>query len=159
MTSYDTLADDTRVWIYQANRRLSDDEVAQLRPVISNFTNQWVSHNRQLKAFGDVFHNQFLVLMVDETQAGASGCSIDKSVYFVKEIEHAFQISLFDRLTFTYKEGDEVKTAHKDDFAKLFQVGKIDEKTLVFDNLVKTKKAFDEAWIKPLGESWHKRMV
>jgi len=159
MTSYDQLPDETRVWIYQSNRQLSDAEVARLRPVISNFTTQWVSHNQQLRAFGDVYYNQFIVLMVDESQAGASGCSIDKSVYFIKEIENAFQINLFDRMTFTFKDGNDIKTAQRDAFAKLFNEGKIDSETIVFDNLVKTKKDFDEAWQKPLGQSWHKRMV
>jgi len=159
MTKYNLLSDDTRVWIYQSNRQLSNAEVELLRPAISNFTTQWVSHNLQLKAFGDVFHKQFIVLMVDESRAGASGCSIDKSVYFIKHIENELQINLFDRLSFTFKDGDEIKTAQKDDFANLFNEGKINDDTLVFDNLVKTKKDFDEAWVKPLRESWHKRMV
>jgi len=159
MTQYDILHNDSRVWIYQSNRQLSDAEVERLRPVIRSFTTQWVSHSQQLKAFGDIFYNQFIVLMVDESQAGASGCSIDKSVYFVKEIENALQIDLFDRLNFTYKDGNEIKMAQRDDFARLFSEGKINDETLVFDNLVKTKKEFDETWLKPLKESWHKRMV
>ncbi len=159
MTQYDLLPNETRVWIYQANRSFSASEVEQLRPVISRFATQWVSHNQQLRAFGDIFYNQFIVLMVDESQAGASGCSIDKSVYFIKELENTLQIDLFDRLSFTYKDGNEVKIAQRDDFARLFNEGKINDETLVFDNLVKTKKEFDETWLKPLKESWHKRMV
>ena len=159
MTQYDLLPEDTRVWIYQANRPLGDAEVNELRPALEQFADQWVSHNQQLRAFGGVFHKQFIVLMVDESQAGASGCSIDKSVYFIKQIENAFQINLFDRMTFTYKDGDLIKSAHRDDFASLYNSGKINDDTLVFDNLVKTKKDFDQVWLKPLGQSWHKRMV
>lgn len=159
MTRYDLLPEETRVWIYQANRPFSESEVAELRQALERFTTQWVSHNQQLRAFGAVFHKQFIVLMVDESQAGASGCSIDKSVYFIKQIENAYQVSLFDRMTFTYKDGNEIRSAHRDDFARLFNEGKINDETLVFDNLVKTKKDFDEAWLKPLGKSWHKRMV
>jgi hypothetical protein len=159
MTQYELLPDNTRVWIYQSNRQFSDAEVERLRLAIERFTTQWVSHNQQLRAFGNIFHNQFIVLMVDESQAGASGCSIDESVYFIKQIENDFQINLFDRMNFTYKDRNEIKTAHRDDFARLFEEGKIDDDTMVFDNLVKTKKDFSEAWLKPLGQSWHKRMV
>jgi hypothetical protein len=159
MTQYDLLQEDTRVWIYQANRPFSEAEVNELRPALERFTTQWVSHNQQLRAFGAVFHNQFIVLMVDESQAGASGCSIDKSVYFIKQIENAFKVNLFDRMTFFYKDGNAIKSAHREEFADLFNEGKINDETMVFDNLVKTKKDFDEAWIKPLGKSWHKRMV
>lgn len=159
MTQYELLPDETRIWIYQSDRRLSETEVGELRPVIERFADQWVSHNQQLRAFGDIYHNRFIVLMVDESQAGASGCSIDSSVYFIKQIENAFQINLFDRLTFCYKDGNEIKTAHRDDFARLFEEGMIRDDTIVFDNLVKTKKDFENAWQKPLNESWHKRMV
>ncbi len=159
MTQYDLLPDSTRVWIYQSNRSFSDTEIEQLRTAINRFTTQWVSHNQQLRAFGNIFHNQFIVLMVDESLAGASGCSIDKSVYFIKKIENDFKINLFDRMNFTFKDGNEIKMAQRDDFAKLFSEGKITNETIVFDNLVKTKKDFDEAWLKPLSQSWHKRMV
>ncbi len=37
MTQYELLPDETRVWIYQSNRPLSDAEVEQLRPVIGRF--------------------------------------------------------------------------------------------------------------------------
>lgn len=159
MTTYDILPNTTRVWIYQATQALSESTIAEIRQHISNFTTSWVSHNNQLRAFGDIYHNQFIVLMVDESLAGASGCSIDKSVHFVKQVEQHYGIDLFDRMTFTYKDGEVVKSAPRMEFAELYKTGKINDATLVFDNLVKTKEAFETQWLKPLGESWHKRMV
>ena len=159
MTNYNDLADTARVWIYQSKTPLPTQEITAIRQHLSDFASTWVSHNNQLKAYAEVFHNQFIVLMVDESQAGASGCSIDKSVRFVQQLEQKYQLDLFDRMTFTYKEGDTIKTAHRTAFAALYKSGAINEATLVFDNLVKTKAAFENNWIKPLGESWHKRMV
>ncbi len=159
MTTYDILPDTTRVWIYQAQTPFTENKVSEIRQHISNFTTSWVSHNNQLRAFGDIYHNQFIVLMVDESLAGASGCSIDKSVHFIKQIEQHYKVDLFDRMTFTYKDGEAVKSSPRMEFAQLYKSGKINDATLVFDNLVKTKGDFDANWIKPLGESWHKRMV
>jgi hypothetical protein len=159
MNAYDLLSDNSKVWIYQSNRPFTKGEVEKLRPILTKFADQWVSHNLQLKAFADVFNDQFVVLMVDETQAGASGCSIDSSVHFVKQIENAFKVNLFDRMTFTYQDDDKVITAPRDEFARLYQSGVINDDTLVFDTLVKTKKEFQESMVKPLGQSWHKRMV
>lgn len=156
---YDNLPASTRVWIYQSSRPFTDVELPMIRQYLQQFAIQWVSHNRALRAFADVFHEQFIVLMVDESQAGASGCSIDASVHFLQQLQVKFGMDLFDRMTFAYKEGDKVKTAHRSEFKQLYQAGKISEETLVFDNLVNTKGAFDEKWVKPLGESWHKRMV
>ena len=157
--NYTNLPDNTRVWIYQADQPFSEDHIHGLKQLVKDFTQQWVSHNRQLRAFGDVLHNQFVVLMVDESMAGASGCSIDKSVHFIKHIEQQTKRDLFNRMIFTYKEGDSIKSADRDTFETLYQSGKINDDTLVFDNLVNNKKDFDENWIKPLSQSWHKRMV
>ena len=159
MTNYTTLPDTSRVWIYQAQAPLSPKITEEIEAHLSKFATAWVSHNNQLHAFAKVFHNQFLVLMVDESQAGASGCSIDKSVHFMQQLEQHYQIVLFDRMTFTYKDGDTIRSVPKNEFAALYKAGTITDETLVFDNLVKTKKDFDSQWVKPLASSWHKRMV
>jgi len=159
LVTYDTLPDTTRVWIYQSNRPFSEKELPKLEQQLQQFVQQWISHNLQLRAFGGIFHQQFIVLMVDESLAGASGCSIDASVHFIKQLEQAYSVNLFDRLTFAYKDGDAVITAPRDEFARLYAEGKISDETLVFDNLVNNKGDFDKAWVKPLAESWHKRMV
>ena len=159
MTAYDTLPDTTRVWIYQSNRPFEEKDIPAIRESVQAFAQSWISHNRQLRALGDVLHRQFIVLMVDESQADASGCSIDKSVYFLKQLEAEYGVGLFDRMAFTYKEGDQVVTAPRDAFAQLYREGKINDNTLVFDTLVNNKGDFDRHWLKPLGQSWHKRMV
>jgi len=159
LTTYNILPDTTRVWIYQAQVPFTENKITEIRQHISNFTTSWVSHNNQLRAFGDIYHNQFIILMVDESLAGASGCSIDKSVHFIKQIEQHYNVDLFDRMTFTYKDGEEVKSAPRIEFSQLYKTGKINDNTLVFDNLIKTKGDFETNWVKPLGESWHKRMV
>jgi len=159
MTNYNLLPDSTRVWIYQSKTPLSKGVAQELQQHLSQFATNWISHNNQLRSHAAIYHNQFIVLMVDESQAGASGCSIDKSVHFLQQLEQHYGIDLFDRLTFTYKEGEEIKTAHKSTFAELYKAGKITDETLVFDNLVNTKTSFETDWLKPLKNSWHKRMI
>ncbi|MEM9917601.1 MAG: hypothetical protein AAF990_05860 [Bacteroidota bacterium] len=159
MTPYNALSADSRVWIYQSSRPFNQDELAVLKEQINRFTTEWVSHNRQLKAFGDVYYQQFIVLMVDEGPANASGCSIDSSVHFVKELEQLYAVNLFDRMTFVYQKGEDLHFVPQEEFSRLYENGQIDDETSVFDNLVKTKGDFESQWIKPLGKSWHKRMV
>ena len=60
---------------------------------------------------------------------------------------------------FSYLENDEVVAVDRNEFAARYEAGKINDETLVFDNLVKTKADFDAKWQVPLGTSWHKRMV
>jgi hypothetical protein len=156
---YRSLPDNTRLWIYQSSRPFSEDEIPALKPLLTRFTEGWASHSQQLCAFGDVFFGWFIVLMVDENRAGASGCSIDSSVSFLQQLEKHYGVDLFDRMTFAWLDGNGVKTASRDEFALLYNEGAINDETLVFDNLVNNKGDFEKGWLKPLGESWHKRMV
>jgi len=159
MTAFQTLPPTSRVWVYQSNRPFQVGDVPQLKEYVARFAQNWVSHNHQLRAHGDVLHDQFIVLMVDEGQAGASGCSIDKSVHFLKQIESTYGVDLFDRMTFAWMDGDTVRSADSSEFSRLYQEGLINGQTLVFDNLVKTKGELEEKWLKPLNESWHRRFV
>ena len=149
----------TRIWIYQSSRPFNDDEIPRLKGNLQQFAQSWISHNRQLRAHADVLHNQFLILMVDESMAGASGCSIDKSVHFMQQLGQQYNTDLFDRMIFAWKDDTGVKTASSIEFAELYKKGEINDQTLVFDNLVKTKGELEEKWLKPLNESWHKRFV
>jgi len=159
MTKNIELPETTRIWIYQSNQPFPDQQIPQIQQQVQNFAQQWISHNRQLRAHGEVLHHRFVVLMVDESQAGASGCSIDKSVYFLKNLQVQYGVDLFDRMRFSYLDGEEVITVSREAFAQLYAEGKINNETLVFDTLVSNKGDFDQAFVKPLGKSWHKRMV
>ncbi len=153
------LADHSRVWIYQANRPFSEREQLVLTSQINGFVYEWAAHGRELLASGGVLFNQFIVLAVDERKTGASGCSIDKSVNFMKDLAAQYDVSLFDRLTFTFLVNGQVETAKSSDFKRLFTEGAIAQDTLVFDNLVNNVGDLRTAWLKPLASSWHKRFV
>src|ERR1700749_5003601 len=97
-------SEQSRVWIYQSDRELYEDEVKQLHEILNKFAAEWTAHNHQLKAKAEIRYNRFLILIVDESQAGASGCSIDKSVNFIKRLEQEFNIILLDRFNLAYRE-------------------------------------------------------
>jgi len=61
-------------------------------------------------------------------------------------------------MTFSYEVDEVIHTVPKQQFASLYAEGVINENTLVFDNLIKTKAEWN-SWRKPLGESWLKRFV
>lgn len=159
MTEYAQMPDSARVWVYQAKKPFDASSIASIKQKIQEFVTIWTSHNQALRAWGDIMHQQFIIFMVDESQAGASGCSIDKSVTFIKKLEQATGNDLFDRWTFTYLEGKDVKAAVRDQFEQLYQKGEINDQTIVFNNLVKTKAELESNWKITLADSWHKNFV
>ena len=156
---YQDLADHSRVWIYQSSRKLSDSEVFEIMSYGSDFINSWAAHGSDLQASFKVFYNRFLVLFADESQVKASGCSIDSSVHFIKKIQDAYQLDLFDRLNIAFKAGSEIDTLRMTEFQTALISGKLSETTMVFNNLVETKKDFMDSWEVPVSQSWHKQLL
>ena len=155
----DQLGDSARVWVYQSSRAFTEVETAELNQDLGAFARDWTAHNQHLRAAGEVVHDRFLVLAVDESQAGASGCSIDKSVHFIQEIESRYGTQLFDRMRFAYRFGGEIRTAGLDEMKGLYESGGIDDETVYFNNLVEDMGAFRREWMQPIGESKLKRFL
>jgi hypothetical protein len=148
----------SRVWIYQSDKELTEQQAAELQILLNKFAAEWTAHNHQLKAKAEVRYNRFIILIVDESQAGASGCSIDKSVNFLKRIEQEFGISLFDRFNLAYREGEKVLSAPRHEFEELLKSGKINSNTIVFNNLVPTLADLETKWEVPFKDSWHPQL-
>lgn len=151
----------SRVWIYQANRELTYDELDIAREQLFPFMDQWSSHSQELYTYGNIFHKRFLALFVDShASTGASGCSIDSSVRFITQLGEQLGVDFFDRLQFCYlDQNEDVQAVNRIQLKDAYQNGLIDDNTYFFDNLVSTKKDFLEKWTTHLGESWIKKMI
>lgn len=149
-----SLPDSTRIWIYQGDRLLTGDEAATAEREARRFAADWTAHNRSLRASAAVLHNLFLVLAVDESQAGASGCSIDASVHFVRDLQRKLGLSFLDKMHVAYRQGDAVRVSPVDDLADRYRRGLVTDDTPVFNNLVATKGELLTGWEMPLANSW-----
>src|SRR5690606_22794604 len=86
----------SRVWIYQSNRKFSLPEALQIEDILRTFVSGWNAHGTGIKGYANLFFGQFIVLIADETHYGVSGCSTDSSVRMIKTIEQTFGVSMFD---------------------------------------------------------------
>lgn len=154
-----SLSEHSRVWVYQANRELTDEELEKLRPLIYDFLEQWTAHDEHLLAYGNIFHRRFLALFVDESKCAASGCSIDKSVKFIETLGNTLGVDFFDRMSACYLKNDQIHCVKLSDLKHLYQNGVVEGSTLFFDHLVKTKKDFIESWLVRLDQSWYKKFL
>lgn len=110
---FESLAPNSKVWIYTADRLLTEADQKVIADAMSLFLPQWAAHGNSL--FGDysVEHDCFLILVVDESQAaGASGCSIDTSVRFIKDLGARLNVDFFNRLNMVIEENDVLSTVH-----------------------------------------------
>ncbi len=158
-TNFNTLPQNSRIWIYQADRKFTREEVDLLRENAIAFIEEWTRHGAALKGSFAIKYNRFLVLAVDESFANASGCSIDASVRFVKQMETLFSMDLMNKLNVTYKEGQTIRLVNLSTFQEYAKVQKITSETIVFNNMVQTKGDLESLWEVPAQQSWHRRFV
>lgn len=156
---FNQLPDDARIWVYQCNRTFTEEEVSELKIRLADFLEDWTAHGSSLKAAFDIPYNRFIVIGLDQSQTGASGCSIDASVHFIQELEKTYNVDLLDRMNVTYKQGDYLAYKDLKEFKKLVKNKGVSPKTIVFNNLVNNKADYRENWEVPLEESWHARFL
>ncbi|MEN8124161.1 MAG: ABC transporter ATPase [Bacteroidota bacterium] len=159
LVNFENLSDTSRVWIYQSNRELSKDEITLISKKLENFIKTWKRHGEDLKASFKIKYGYFIVIAVDESYNPVSGCSIDASTFLIKQIENDFQVELLNKMNTAFKSGDNINIISLADFQKYVKLQKINTETIVFNNMVETKKSFETAWELKAGESWHNRFL
>ena len=159
LVDFNTLPEESRIWIYQANRSFSDEELEQLKGQLDTFIEAWMAHGKDLKAGYKLVYKRFIVIAMDQSLNNATGCSIDASVAFIQQLEQQYDVDLMDKMNVSYKQGEFI--AHKSliDFKKMAQQKAVSKNTIVFNNLVTNIAEFNENWEVPASESWHNRFI
>ena len=154
---FENLPEDSKIWIYQSNRKFSDAEFAAIEADLKSFLENWSAHGTGLESSYLLKYNRFIILAVNQEVQQATGCSIDSSVAFIQSLEQKYQVDLLDKMNVTFKNGEHI--AHKSllDFKKMAKEKAVTENTIVFNNLVNTIEEFNESWEVPAADSWHSR--
>ncbi len=151
-----TLAPHSRVWVFQADRKLTEPEEHHIRHTMALFIPQWAAHGNELYGAFEVEEGYFLVVGVDEAKSPASGCSIDALTHTVKKIGTDLNIDFFNRLALTYvDESGKIQLVSMNEFKQKINANQITPDTIVFNNLVDTKAALLKNWKTQAKQSWH----
>lgn len=159
LVNFDTLPENSRIWIYQSNRSFSEVELNEISSKLNVFLHTWVAHGADLKAGFEIKYKRFIVIALDQEKQSATGCSIDASVQFIQELERVYSVDLMDKMNVSYKQGEYVAYKTLTDFKKMAKNKAVSKNTIVFNNLVNSKSEYQEFWEVPASESWHSRFV
>jgi len=152
------LSDDSRIWIFQANRKFSIEEKENITNKLNNFIGDWNAHGAELLAGFDLPYDQFIVVAVDENQAAASGCSIDKLTKLVREIDADYSLDLLNRMLVSYETNEKILIEKLPTFKQKVKEGAI-KNVNVFNNGISSLKDFKQNWLVPLEDSWAKTLL
>ena len=159
LANFNTLPEDSRVWIYQSDTKLSDKQEQKIHNDLTSFLTAWTAHGADLKAAFKVKYSRFIIIALDQSQAAASGCSIDSQVRFMITLQEELGVDLLDKMNVTYYQNDRIHYKPLLDFKKMAKDGAIGKNTIVFNNLVTNLAEYKNHWEIPAIESWHSRFL
>ena len=108
LADFHGLPEESRIWLYACEKALTQSQQDYILNIISEELKGWNAHQQPLTAGVTILENHFIVVALDESKNGASGCSIDTLQKTIQKIEKEFSISLMNRLNVFCKIEDEI---------------------------------------------------
>jgi hypothetical protein len=103
---------------------------------------------------------RFLVIGVDQSTAGATGCSIDGLFRVLQGLEKEVGASVVGGGRVFYRgEAGTVQSTSRDEIPSLVKAGAITKDTVVFDTTITDLGAFRSGFEKRAKESWIKDLM
>ncbi len=144
-----------RIWIYTLSAELTNEQLIDFKTRCQSFVGSWTAHDVSLDASFELYQNRLLIFKVNEAKYNASGCSIDKQVRFVKELEQTFSIELLNRLLVAFlNNANEIEVVKQAQIKELLATNRINENTIVFNNTITQSSELETNWKLPLHKTW-----
>ena len=156
---FEDISQESRVWVYQSDRKIQSGDITGMENSLRLFLEKWTAHGNELKASAAILHQYFLVVALDELQAGASGCSIDASVHFIKSMSLDSGYDFFERNLVAIEENGEIKLLPLNEVKENIKNGILEADTRTYNNLIQQKKDLRINWRIRIGDSWLKRYL
>ena len=148
LVNFNTTSDQSRIWIYAAEHKLTNDQENHILKSISEYLQNWEAHKVPLTAGVTILENRFIVVALDDGKHGASGCSIDTLQKLIQNLEKELSISLLNRLNVFCKIEDEIECIPTTKLAE-----NANKDTLFYDLTIQNKSEL-HSYLKPISEGW-----
>jgi hypothetical protein len=148
LADFNTLPESSRIWVYASEEALTTDQQNHILTYIAEHLKGWNAHKVPLTAGVTILENHFIVVALDETVNGASGCSIDTLQQTIQELEKDLSISLMNRLNVFCKIDNEIQVVPS------FKLGSIATANTLFYDLTILTKSDLNTYLKPISEGW-----
>ena len=156
LVQIEDLPDSARTWVFGADRNLDESATDLLLREVDRFLGQWHAHGAPLTAARDWKYGRFLTVAVDQSTAGASGCSIDGLFRSLKALEPRLGASLVTSGLIFYRDtSGAIQSVDRERFTTLGGEGKIQPSTSVFDPTVTTLGEWRARFELEASRSWH----
>ena len=160
LTQLQDLPDNSRVWVFGADKDLDEGATDLLLREVDKFLSEWHAHGAPLTTARDWRDKRFLTIAVDQSTAGASGCSIDGLYRSLKALEQRLGASLVTSgLVFYRDRKGKVQSVDRERFSALGADGSVKPDSRVFDPTVTTLGEWRARFELNAQDAWHSRLL
>ena len=160
IVSFNALPDDARLWVFAASDPINGERAERLLTAVDEWLDEWKAHGEPLTCARDWRDDRFLAIGVDQSTAGASGCSIDALFRILQTLQREFGTSLLNggRVFYRNKDGS-VEMTTRAGFTEGAAKGEIDAETVVFDTSLTTVDSYRVEFERSAASSWHRDLL
>lgn len=158
--SFSELPADARVWVFASASELDAPATQQLLTAVDDFLAQWNAHGEPLMCGRDWRDDRFLAIGVDQSTAGASGCSIDGLFRTLARLGPELGTTLLGGGRVFYRDAEgHVQVTTRASFGELARSGQLSPETPVFDTSLTSAAAWRTEFERPARQSWHAELM
>lgn len=152
---FETLPDSARVWVFGSDKPLDETATAALLAGVDDHLANWNAHGEPLTVSREWREGRFLVVAVDQSTAGASGCSIDGLFRVLQQLERTTGANLVGGGRVFYRDSTSaVQCVARSAVAQVAADGAITKDTVVFDPAITDLGTFRACFERRAKESW-----
>jgi len=160
LVSFNDLPESARVWVFVSDRDLAGAHEERLLDEVDSYLRQWQAHGRPLTCARDWRDHRFLTIGVDQSDAYASGCSIDGLFRALQRLEPELGTSLLGGGRVYWRDAaGAVRAADRPRFTAAAREGAVGAETPVFDTSVTTAGDWRARFERPAREAWHAALL
>lgn len=157
---FETLPDAARVWVFGSDHPLTEAGTAALLKGVDEHLADWKAHGAPLTVSRKWRDGRFLMVAVDQSTAGATGCSIDGLFRVLQQLEREIGASLVGGGRVFYRDSHgTVQSAMRSDLARLAAEGAITKDSVVFDTSLTDLGTWRASFERPAKSSWAAELI
>ncbi len=160
VVSLETLPDASRVWVFGSDRPIVGEAAERLLHDVDEHLKSWKAHGAPLTVSSQWRDDRFLVVAVDQSETGATGCSIDTLFRVLKDLQGDLGANLVGGGRVYYRDANGVvQSAERAEIEELASSGAITKDTVIFDTSLTDLGAWRRGFETPAKDSWVKDLL
>ena len=152
---FELLPDSSRIWIFGSDRPVTGTAAEQLLGEVDSFLSSWRAHGEPLRCGRLWADSRFLVVGVDQSDANASGCSIDGLFRRLQHLEGSIGARIVGGGRVFYRDhSGAAQSVARTDLDSLVARGEVGPDTVVFDTSITDLGEWRARFEQPARKTW-----